>query len=467
MENFDVKVFMATDSFLYLPAYIAKDLEILHNVLGPEKVIGGKAYKINITFVEPPLVVGDTDAIKEMLNNCTDTSVAIAIGSPVAFLKPTMEKEKSEKVKVVGAIINKLTFWAISNQKGTYSDTTQFKNIFTKIIYPNDKFITGNYFGKIVRDDIGIDVDGTDSLIPVDFDNEIKELRQRIKCGTSTCVAITADMAAIAEATIAKGSDQLYINHYFSQRKGFEEFLTTGIITSKESCEKFPEIIVDIIVAIQKSIAILYSSKKTARKICADIARTKFPNKFHENIEEDSDVINEIVRRMYSEKIYPHDLNIERDGWDNALKVLASTYIQQVDNMNSFDKFVDNTFVHKAEKSIAGQFGIDLKTFDVEIKPLKDEIEKLNKTVEELKTKAENRWLFECCKSCFCFIKKSKNLTLVITILALIGIPIANIYSNFLSKEGLIATELAVFLGGPSVHWIISLFKKKNDETND
>jgi hypothetical protein len=364
MDTFNIKIHRATDSFLYLPAYIAKDLEIFQTILGSKRKIGDREYRINIVFEEPKQDEGDEEAISKMIDDNTDTSVAIAICSPVAFLKPDMESKIRENVRVVGAIINKLTFWAVDHEHNEYSDTKDLKGKFTKVIYPSEKFITGCYLGREVQRDAGI----TDkNLVPVEFDTEIEKLRTLNCSEEHPAVAVTADIATLAEATT--GDDpELYINHHFS-RKG--DFLTTGIVTSKKSCDKFPDIIAKIIEAIQKSIAILYSSEITARRICAGIASRQFANKFTQTIGEDSDAIREIIRLMNEEEFYPADLNISEEGWDKAVKALSLTrHLDKADDKkiksilsDSFYQFVDNKFVRDSEKSIAEQFGINLYTF--------------------------------------------------------------------------------------------------------
>jgi hypothetical protein len=394
MKTLNIKIYRATNSFLYLPIYIARDLEIFQTVLSSEKRLRDK-YQINIVFEDPQPREGDATAIKKMLRDCNDTTVAVAIGSPVAFLNPNMRDDVFKDVKVIGAIINKLTFWAVDHERKTYNKIEDLKGKFSKIIYPKEQFVTGCYLGRKVQQKTDI---ADENLISVDFDTEINKLREVVKEEkNNTGIAITADIATLAEATIGNDSE-LHINHHFSK---WGDFLTTGIITSRESCEKFSDIIVKVIEAIQKSIAILYSSEKTARKICADIAIEHFSDKFttQEKIKkekEESEAIKKIIQLMNDEEFYPADLNISKDGWDKAVKALAST--QQWDNddkntkniiSDSFETFVDNKFVLDSEKSIAKQFGIDFDTFrKVDIikymftKPFKGAIDSVKKNLK-------------------------------------------------------------------------------------
>jgi hypothetical protein len=298
VETFTLKIYRAANSFLYLPTYIADELEIFNTALEAKDnviKIDQKEYTLKVEFVDLD-GTGDEEAINQMRKNnedCSNNSIAIAIGSPVAFLKPRMTDEENN-TRVVGAIINKLTFWAVDHQNKVYKTISDLKKNFSKVIYPNDKFVTGCYLGKIVKTEA--DISNAD-CIPVEFETEIPEL---IKINTAkkenrteqSAIAITADIATLAQKTMGK-DPALHINHYFS-RSG--DFLTTGIITTKSACDKYPDLITKIIEAIQKSIAILYSSEKTARKVCAVIADKKqFKQKFCDKVDENSDSIKEII----------------------------------------------------------------------------------------------------------------------------------------------------------------------------
>jgi len=378
-DKFYIKIHSATDSFLYLPVYIAKELEIFQTLLGPKRIIKDKKsgvekeYEIEVVFEKTKSDEGDEEAILNMMKDCTDTSVAIAIGSPVAFLKETIT-EDIKNVRIVGAIINRLTFWAVNFCKSTkekYDDRKKLKGKFKKIIYPSEKFVTGCYLGREFQKDTGV---SDKNLDPVPFDTEIEKLKlhKHNSCDTNCPVAITADIATLAAEVAQKGTEtgnayELHINHHFSQ---WGNFLTTGIIASKESCEKFPDIITKIIEAIQKSIAILYSSESTAREICASIATKIFSSKFSPEINAGSEVIKNIIQFMYKEEFYPADLNISKDSWDKAVKALSYTRQWNRDDKNtkhviynSFYDFVDNRYVLASERNIAKGFGIDLYTF--------------------------------------------------------------------------------------------------------
>jgi len=353
-KTFNIKIYKAADSFLYLPVYIAQELEIFQTVLKP--VLNGRSLSVDF---DPKHYVGDGDkkAILEMLKNDADDTVAIAIGSPVAFLDFDNINDVPEDVKIVGAVIDKPTFWAVSKEPKNMEFITDFKGKFTNIICPNEDYITVHYFGQKVKD---ICKDEKQKLDFVKFGTEITALAKR----SADTVAITADIADLA-VTITSDRQMGHMNHQFSKSQG--EFLTTGIITSKKSCENFPEIVEKIIESIQMSIAILYSSEKTAKTVCAQIANAKenFQKQFKNEMSADSLPIEKTIELMYDEKFYPtDDLRISKGSWLKAVESLTSIQKWKKEDIEkvkttSFAKYVDNSFMLK---SITKRAGIDLDT---------------------------------------------------------------------------------------------------------
>ncbi|MDR2581317.1 MAG: ABC transporter substrate-binding protein [Fibromonadaceae bacterium] len=342
-----IDIHMSTNSFLYLPIYIAEDLKIFETVLEPalEHYEELKDRKIELRFFGRKENIGDENSIINMLkaNDAKKSNViAIAIGSPIAFLNSAKIKKKNkDKVKIVGALINKPTFWAVSKELITEKEDlsiSDFKKHFKQVICQNEDFITGYYLGQRIRSKAKYD---DSNLCKVSFGDELDKLTD----GNS--VAVTADIAKMTEK-IAKNTG--YICHRFSESQG--EILTTGIITSKICCEKFPEIIEKIIESIQISIAILYSSQKKAIESCEKIAKTLYGTMT-------SSVIEKIIKRMNEERFYPSiDLSISEGSWNNASKALVEIQ-RAVVKKDTYTKYVDNSFVLKA---IAKRTGIDLST---------------------------------------------------------------------------------------------------------
>lgn len=108
----ELRIYRATEAFLYLPTYIAQDLQIFDTLL--------KNNEFGIKSVEFITSNGDVDAIKDMLEaNKEEGVIAIAIGDPIAFLSNTSSIDENDwkNIKVIGAIINRLTYWAVDHKK--------------------------------------------------------------------------------------------------------------------------------------------------------------------------------------------------------------------------------------------------------------------------------------------------------------------------------------------------------------
>lgn len=354
-----LKIFRAADAFLYLPTYVAEEYGIFETLLKPLGVD-------KVEFITSN--GGDIRAIELMLeeNNNSDDSLAIVIGDPTAFLsKRLKENVEVEDIRVIGAIINKLPFWAVNHVDREFDTIKDFEKEFDTIIHYKPNLITGFYLGNRVKNEAKIN-DFEDVLFGEEIQTLVKHNATKTKKGTRA-VAITADIVSLAKGIIDPFHN-LKINYRFS-KDGFH--LTTGIITSKKCCINYANHLNKIAEAIQKSISMLYSSNKIANDICTDISKKPLFNSITLNRYE----IDKIIELIYQEKFYPADLNISNQSWSAAVKALSKTEHWESEELilqlnNSYSKFVDNTFILNSEKSIANQFGINLETFKKEL--LKD-----------------------------------------------------------------------------------------------
>jgi len=342
-ETLHIKIYRATDTFLYLPVYIAEDLKIMKTIL--EEAY--KEYIFEVDFITTKNK-GDEGAISEMLEKTDENTIAIAIGSPVAFLNS--KEKKFEDVKIVGAIINKLTFWALArdNHSNDIKNTAQqkkieeiaaFEDYFENIIYPNREYVTAHYLGKKIETEAKIA-----NSFHVEFGAEIDNTTDKNKV-----VVLTADIVSLSTA-MSNSPYRFKINYSFPKKQG--EFLTTGIITSKLSCERFPGIIEKIIDSIQMSVAVFYTSRTTAINNCIKVVERLGRTN---DITDDS--IGKIVDLMYDEEFYPkHDLRVTRESWGEAVKAFLPE--TTTENANAwFIDYVNNDFVLK---STTKRLSIDL-----------------------------------------------------------------------------------------------------------
>lgn len=349
-----IVIYQSIDSFLYLPTYLSRDMEIFNTLLSsPDKC------EIKIVNAN-----GDKKAINLMLKynlEKTDNSIAIAICDPLSILSITQKWITNiDNCRVIGSIIDKLPFWVVDHDLDEVKIRKNIpKNEYKKVIYYNDKFVTGNYLGKELLKHVIIDEEDRE---PVFFRDEWDKL-SKFNDGKNgnKAIAITADIVNLAKGMQLGDEKKIIIKYRFSNEGAF---LTTGIITTKAVCEGYPEELSKFVESIQKSISILYSSTKTAERICQDIVDQ---GTIKENISKGD--IDEIIKLINTEKFYPSVLYISKKCWKNAMLAFAQSENWNKTDLNknkqSFSKYVDNQFVRKSEKRIASQFGITVETFKI------------------------------------------------------------------------------------------------------
>lgn len=335
-------IYRAANAFLYLPTYVAEELGILDTLLRD----------CGITSIEFRTSLGDVAAVMDMQQeNLNNDTIAIAIGDPTAFLSIRVDEKndfKKDEIKVIGAIINKLAFWAVNHTDKQFESIDKFQNNFSKVIHYEQEYITGYYLGNKV-----MNLSKIGAGVQVAFGKEIEELEKYNGHGDEKALAISADIVAIAKGTT---KSDLKINYRFSKT---DDYLTTGILATKTCCDKHEKILSRIIEGIQKSILLIYSSTKLAEKICETIS--KKPEFNQTSI--DGKVIAKIIELIREDKFYPADLNISRKGWTESIEALSRTQLWDSRVLaDSYDKHVDNRFVYNAERSLAKQLGIDIDT---------------------------------------------------------------------------------------------------------
>jgi hypothetical protein len=416
-----IEIYRAADAFLYLPSYVAQEYKILDTLF---LRIKNKYPSINIDFMElNKNEVGDTGAFNEMYksNSSKKDTIAVSICSPVILLSNEVNSKHSKDCMVIAAMINRLPFWGINHCKNEFLTLEELSEHFDSVVYLNDNFKEGNYLGKKIKK-----LNNINRGFPVDFGNEIDVLETNYSIHKP--IAISADIVKIAK-TINRKENPLNINYRFSKD---EIYLTTGIITTKNNIEKYPEILTLLIEGIQKAISMIYSSEYIAIEISKKIGEKIYPDNPPNLIE-----INTIVNLINTEKFYPADLNISKESWTKALKNIASIELWDSDKNNetfmdeTFGNFVYNKLVLESEKQIATQYGIDLTTFDEEInreikEPLIRNVSLIEKEILELRNKIEGSfplflWLSKKISSVFRLLNNTviKIVGLIVSVISI------------------------------------------------
>lgn len=379
----ELKIFRAAEAFLYLPAYIAYEYQIFETLIKSLKL----PFEVKIVF-EKASNKGDIGAIKDMLreNRKDHDSIAIAIADPSAILSNNLRRNLPSDCRVIGAIIDKLPFWGINHIDKKFSSLDDFQDHFRTVIHYDGKLVTGSHLGKKL-----ISRYQNLSGHEVSFGKEIETLELLNNPSSNKegkAVAISADILAVVKA-VNREESPLKINFNFSQNGNY---LTTGLITTKDVCEKQGAILSKVIEAIQKSIAIIYSSEKIASNVLESILKNKNQFSKNESIELSNYEIKKMIDLINDEEFYPSNMKVTEEGWKKAILAIGETEVwgnERIDKAleDSYSIYIDNQFVSASEKTIAKQFGISKDTFNDEISsivdPLSEVLGKLKKENED------------------------------------------------------------------------------------
>lgn len=491
----EVHIYTAADAFLYLPVYIAKELKIFDSLIKDNSVL--------VKFVDVEQE-GDIIAIKSMLkkdieaiHNKRKNIIPICISDPIAFLSKGIGNDYDiNQCVVIGALINKIPFWAVNHNNVYYDTFEQLCSNFTDVVHYDKDLLTGYYLGKKFKS-VNSECDvhlakkvGSEFKVLNDTYQGFKERGEEGK----NAVAITADIVTVVKGLMDEEKnkkEEFSVNYYFS--KGKESLISTGILTTQNAANKRENhrILCKIIEGIQKSISILECSEEIASDICLRIANEKKIASI------DINVARKIIERINDENFYPADLNINKDEWDNSIialgKVEQWNEAKRRDYLsNSFAKHINNSFLKGSLKEISNQFGITKEVFRKEINdeinsailPLSSEIIKIKEKYGQLEN--WDRLTLFMAKSqvrCFNFFKRpfsKKNsimatiiwFVIIILLLSLFVSVIIEVYKIGIEEKLLNLTKcmlwlnptiLALIFAIPSIKdWILKI-KEKND----
>ena len=342
-----VVIYRAADAFVYLPTYIAEHRGIFQEV---DK-------KLKVKFYTPGgQKANDQSAIRTMIaNSRKGDMIPIALCDPLAIFDRSARFALQPKdLRLIGALITKPCFWGVNKQECKFSEC-EMGEYFKKVIYYNDKFVTGNFIGRRLQDIAGIsDADR------VDFGEEIERLLEEHNKGNEA-IAVTADIVELAKAHHTKKT--ITINHLFSENPYYSDFLTTGLITTAEvcDCKENVRILENVVQGIQRAIFVLRSSREMALSVCQEIAAVdKFYRANQKNLTDDE--VSWVTNRIHEENFYPTDMAVSELQWINAVKSRIGRGIQEFDEMkeaeNMYQTVVCDKFLEGSKRRIASEFGI-------------------------------------------------------------------------------------------------------------
>ena len=237
----EIYIYKAADAFLYLPVYIAQEHKIFKSLLKDESI------SIHFPKLENE---GDIIAIQEMLklnsnaiHNKRKNIIPICIADPTAFLSKKIDsKFDIDQCVVLGALINKLPFWAVDSNDALYCETfEQLCAGFTDVVHYDKNLITGFHLYKRFAKERENCTPHPVKKFGKEFDVLTDTLEEIKESGdiNRTAVVLTADIVSVAEGLLKKEQEldtNFSLNYYFSKEK--ESLISTGILTTRHVVDK-------------------------------------------------------------------------------------------------------------------------------------------------------------------------------------------------------------------------------------
>jgi len=328
-----VTIYRAADAFLYLPTYLAEYTGIFRTL----------DRNLDVIFETPrEPVSSDLCALNALEKHHGDGSIPIAVCDPLVIFQKGSE---AQKFRILGALITRPPFWAVNKIDEEFFEEKSIGSHFEQAIFYDHRLLTGHFIGRRLAK-----MHPHLSEVPVSFGEELPRLIREQQNGKKA-IAVTADIVTLAQET---ERHNVRINHRYSRNKFYQDFLTTGLVTTNAVCDKHSEAITKVLLGIQRAIFILRSSKAIALDVCedfADPARTPAlyqPGQTRLSRSE----IEWIIDLIQEEEFYPLSLSIAESQWNGAISARARADMWEHEDVqrrkNLYSKLVIPTFLEQA-----------------------------------------------------------------------------------------------------------------------
>ncbi|HEY3949195.1 hypothetical protein [Phenylobacterium sp.] len=300
------KVWLATDTLLYLPIYALADLGILARV-APTAGLGTEvAIEIRTAPGE-----GDRAAISHMLKQseaASESEIHIAVCDPLA----AWHVDKSGKSAVLmGAFIKRPTFWVLGRDV-----SAGHENIDHKWVYYEEKFVTGNYLGKILAAELDEPFRQRCSM-----GDEFKYF-QEAEAVPGTLRVLTADIHGMVLCQQADPS--VHVKDKLMDDPRFSHFLTTGILTHRRHYKQQAKAMSVFMEAVRSSCVLLRTAEQPAAALIRQLlergSETKpaLDDDVTAKISKET-IANRVAARLFDDRVYSESLDVEFQDWANAV----------------------------------------------------------------------------------------------------------------------------------------------------
>jgi hypothetical protein len=311
-----VTIYLAANTFVYLPIYIA-DKSGIFNYL-----CKGKEYEIILDL--PPVEKQNDVQCLEFINDKVD-DLAIAVAGPLALYHENINKKK-EDFRVLGALIRQPCFWLVDHDcpedrkwhnlspgNALVGLVEQFKpaHHFSKKAQLKDS-VCGNVAENNIHD-VSL---GQELLVLTRLIGDLSEANDEVH----RPYAITPDLLLMA-AAICK-SDKVKKAYSFSLDETYSNYLTTCLITKKVFVEPevsgehwWEEAITDVLTGIRHATWLIMAYQNLCIYYIMDIANSVFlPD----------------LKRLHSELNKYGLLNDQANGEDETIGAKEAAYIYDI-----------------------------------------------------------------------------------------------------------------------------------------
>jgi len=257
---------------------------------------------------------GDTQAFAAVLGG----TALFGIGDPTMV---PMSVESGGPGRVVGTVVQRAHYFAVSRKVPKITDIKQFKGL-TIVTSPEPN--TNFSVTKKLLEENGLVVGKDVTMIAVNPGTEIAAM-----------LAGQADVAIAYQPNVAAAeSEGAKIIFDFSNYIG--PFCNTGIMVLDETIKTKPEIVQALCNGFELSGRRVYGDPDYAKSI----ARKEFPDL-------PGEVVNKAIDAEILYKIPAESVVVDKPQWDNLMKM--QVYLKNIQGKTTFDQIVDNSFAMKAK----------------------------------------------------------------------------------------------------------------------
>jgi hypothetical protein len=295
------KVWLATETLLYLPIYALGDMGILARVASTAE-LGDVTLEI-----KPAPGEGDVAAIEHMLEQAASapsSEVHIAIADAVAGYSAD---KKGKNVLLLGAFLKRPPFWVAGRDV-----PKSHGEIAHRYIYYTEKYDTGHYLGQQLSADLG-----PRHKITCAMGEEFERYLEEPEDIPGRLRIITADLSGLIACK--ERDPSVHIQSCLAE--DYCDFLTTGILTSRKHERDHARALAVFLEAVRSSCVLLRTAEKPAAALIQQLiqngkelgpALAELPDDGRLDAEALS---QKIAAQIFVDHVYSDTLEVEFAEW--------------------------------------------------------------------------------------------------------------------------------------------------------